>query len=341
MIDRMQTIPVLVTLRFTDDQLAKLTSLSPRIQVEQRVVTKDMTLADVLDPNVVVLYAQGTDFPLAATPNLRWIQLHTAGIEHIFNTEAWHSDIPITSMTGIHAVPIAEYAIGLMLAWAHHVPKMLAYQSRAEWATNRWANFVPHRVRDKTLGLVGYGAIGREVARLGQAFGLRVLATKRTASDPQYHGWRLKNTGDPNGTIPARYYPPEGLAEMLAQSDYVVVSTPLTEETRGLIGAAELAAMRPNAFLVNVARGGVIDQNALIKALQAGRLGGAGLDVFEPEPLPADSPLWGMENVIISPHVSGFTPRYDDWAMDVFAHNLRRFLDGDPLMNLVDRSRGY
>ncbi len=341
MIDRMQTIPVLVTLRFTDDQLATLRSLSPRVQVEQRVVTRDAQLADVLDPSIVVLYAGGADFPLAATPHLRWIQLHNAGVEHVYATEAWRSDIPITSMTGIHAVPIAEYTIGLMLAWAHHVPRMLAYQARAEWATNRWANFVPRELRGMTLGLVGYGAIGREVARLGQAMGMRVLATKRVTSDPQYHGWRLKGTGDPNGTIPSRYYPPDAISDMLVLSDYVVVSTPLTPATRELIGREEIAAMRPDAFLVNVARGGVIDQAALIEALRAGRLGGAGLDVFEPEPLPADSPLWGMENVIISPHISGFTPRYDDWAADVFAHNLRRFLDNDPLLNLVDRKRGY
>ncbi|MCW5849096.1 MAG: D-2-hydroxyacid dehydrogenase [Anaerolineae bacterium] len=339
--DKRQTLNVLLTLRFTPAQLDKLRAVSPRLHIQQRTVRQGMKVTDVLDPRVHILYTVSTAFPLSMTPDLQWVQLHSAGVEHIMDTDLWRSDRPLTSLNGIHAVPIAEYVIALLLAFAHRVPRMLDYQRRAEWATERWANFVPWEVRGKTLGLVGYGAIGREVARLGQALGMRIVATKRTASDPLYTGWQQRGVGDPDGRLPERFYPPEDLRALLAESDYVVVTTPLTPATERLIGAAELAALKPSAFLVNVGRGAVIDQAALVAALQAGRLAGAGLDVFDVEPLPADSPLWGMDNVILSPHISGFTPRYDDWATDLFAENLRRFLDDEPLINLVDRSRGY
>ena len=336
-----QSLNVLLTLRFTPAQLDKLRAVSPRLHIQQRTVRQGMKLIDVLDPQVHILYTGDTEFPLSAVPQLRWVQLHSAGVEHVMDTEVWRSDVPLTSLNGIHAVPMAEYVLALILAFAHRVPRMLDYQRRAEWAGERWATFLPLEMRGKTLGLVGYGAIGREVARLGSAFGMRILATKRTASDPRYTGWQQRGVGDPEGRLPERFYAPEDLKALLAESDYVVITTPLTPETEGFIGAAELAAMRPSAFLVNVGRGAVIDQPALVAALQAGRLAGAGLDVFDPEPLPADSPLWGMDNAILSPHISGFTPRYDDWATDLFAENLRRFLDEDPLINLVDRERGY
>jgi len=233
MIDRMQTIPVLVTLRFTDDQLATLRSLSPRVQVEQRVVTRDITLADVLDPSIVVLYAGGTDFPLSATPNLRWIQLHNAGVEHIYNTEAWRSDIPITSMTGIHAVPIAEYVIGLMLAWAHHVPRMLAYQSRAEWATNRWANFVPRKLRGMTLGLVGYGAIGRSIAQRARGFEMNVIAVDAHPA--------------PDAPFVDEVWGMDRLPDLLRQSDVVAISAPLVARVAAvrLIRAGSISGSSP------------------------------------------------------------------------------------------------
>ncbi|MFN8481521.1 MAG: D-2-hydroxyacid dehydrogenase [Anaerolineae bacterium] len=339
--DPFPLINVLVTMSFTDAQLDKLRAVSPRFRVERRPVGWVNAVGDVLDPNVDILYAANARFSLAQVPQLRWVQLHSAGVEHIADTELWRSDIPITNVSGIHAVPIAEYVWAQILAFAHHVGAMLRFQEQGEWARNRWNNFAPRDIRGQTIGLVGYGAIGREVARLAQAFGMRVLATKRAAGDQLYRGWRMPGVGDNDGSIPARYYGPDELREMLAVSDYVVVSAPLTPATRRLIGAAELATMKPSAFLVNIARGGLIDQAALIEALQSGRLAGAGLDVFDPEPLPADSPLWRMDNVVISPHVSGFTLHYDDWATDLFAENMRRFLADEPLINLVDRREGY
>lgn len=341
--DPFPLLNVLVTRNFTDAQLDKLRAVSPRFRVQQRPVGGgwDKAVGDVLDQDVDILYTTNARFAMAQVPRLRWVQLHSAGVEHIVGSELWQSDIPITNVSGIHAVPIAEYVWAQILAFAHRLPTMLRLQARGEWAHDRWDNFAPRDIRGQTIGLVGYGAIGREVGRLAQAFGMRVLATKRAAGEGLYRGWRMPGVGDNDGSIPERYYAPDELRDMLAVSDYVVVSAPLTPATRHLIGAAELAAMQPSAFLVNIARGGLIDQDALIAALRSGKIAGAALDVFAPEPLPADSPLWGLANVVISPHVSGFTLHYDDWATDLFAENMRRFLADQPLINLVDRREGY
>ena len=169
---------------------------------------------------------------------------------------------------------------------------------------------------------------------------MRVLALRRSAGSRE-RGYAVDNTGDPEGTIPERFYPIEELHEMLAECDYVVVALPLTPATLGFLGEAELRAMKATAYLVNIARGPIIDEGAVVRALREEWIAGAGLDVFEQEPLPSDSPLWDLENALISPHVAGFTPHYDERAAAVFAKNLARYLEGERLLNLVDKSAGY
>jgi phosphoglycerate dehydrogenase-like enzyme len=190
------------------------------------------------------------------------------------------------------------------------------------------------------LGILGYGSIGREVGRLGRAFKMRVLALSRSGRRAE-GGYSVEKTGDPVGDIPEQFYQPEDLHAMLAECDYVVIALPLTPATHHLIGKAELQAMKPTAYLVNIARGPIADEAALVHALREGWIAGAGLDVFEEEPLPPESPLWYLENALISPHVAGFTPRYDERAADLFAENLTRLVNGDPLLNQVDKERGY
>ena len=190
------------------------------------------------------------------------------------------------------------------------------------------------------MGIVGYGSIGREVGRLGKAFGMRVLALRRSAGQAK-EGYASEHTGDRAGAIPEQFYTPDQLHQMLSRCDYVVVALPLTHETKHLVGEAELRAMKASAYLVNIARGAIVDEQALVRALREGWIAGAGLDVFEREPLPDDSPLWAMDNVLISPHVAGFTPRYDERATALFVENLGRYLSGEPLLNLVDKTRGY
>ncbi len=187
---------------------------------------------------------------------------------------------------------------------------------------------------------MGYGSIGRQVARLCRAFGIRVLAMQR-GSDHRDQGFQFPGVGDPEGTLPERYYQPDQLHELLGECDYVVIGVPLTAQTRHLFDEAALAAMKRSAFLINIARGEVCDEVALLSALQGRHIAGAALDVFGQEPLPSESPFWQLPNVFVSPHISGLTPQYDERAAAIFKENLRRYLTGATLYNVVDRQRGY
>jgi phosphoglycerate dehydrogenase-like enzyme len=337
----MQEIVVLSTLRFTDELLDKLKAVSPQLVVKQRTCHSAEEVEQVLEDGVEVLYTFYLPVDLSRVPGLKWVQLHTAGVDHLLDHPFMKSDILLTTASGIHATPIAEYVFASILAFNRRMPKMFYYQSRREWPQGRWNLFARPELRDRTLGIIGYGSIGREVGRIARCFGMRVVATKRSVSQMQDVGYAVQGAGDREGTLLDDAFPPERLSEMLSLCDYVVVAVPLTPETRKLIGEAELRSMKPSVYLVNVSRGGTVDEGALIRALREGWIAGAGLDVFEEEPLPSDSPLYGLENAILSPHVSGFTLRYDERASDLFAENLRRYLTGEPLLNLVDKARGY
>ncbi|MBM4464870.1 MAG: D-2-hydroxyacid dehydrogenase [Chloroflexi bacterium] len=335
-------VKVLCTLRFTEQQLDKLRAVSPRLMVAQRTCHDAEEVREALDEDTEILYAfHLPDDLLPRAPRLRWVQLHSAGADHLLDHPIMNSDVLVTTSSGIHATPIAEYAFASILAWSRRVPEMLYYQNRREWPKGRWDLFVGQELRGATLGVVGYGSIGREVGRIGKCWGMRVVAAKRSVRRVGDTGYRVPGTGDAEAQALDRIYPPERLREMLAECDFVVISLPLTPETRGLIGEEELRAMKPNAYLVNVSRGGIVDEPALIKALQEGWIAGAGLDVFEMEPLPPDSPLYDLDNVILSPHVAGFSPHYDQRASDLFVENLRRYLAGQELLNLVDKEAGY
>ena len=337
----MQEIVVLSTMRFTDELLDKLRAVSPRLVVKQRTCHDAEEVEQVLEDGVEVLYTFYLSADLSRAPDLKWVQLHSAGVDHLLDHPLMKSDILLTTTSGIHATPIAEYVFASILAFNRRVPQMLTYQSRREWPKGRWNLFARPELRDRTLGIIGYGSIGREVGRIARCFGMRVVATKRSVSQMRDVGYAVQGTGDRKGALLDEAFPPERLSDMLGLCDYVVVTVPLTPETRKLIGEAELRAMKPSAYLVNISRGETVDEAALIRALQEGWIAGAGLDVFEEEPLPSDSPLYDLENVILSPHISGFTLRYDERASDLFAENLRRYLTGEPLLNLVDKERGY
>jgi phosphoglycerate dehydrogenase-like enzyme len=339
--NKMEWVNVLCTLRFTDAQLDKLRAVSPRLHVEQETCRSAKEVTAALTPKTQVLYTFHAAFDPAGYPGLKWVQLHTAGVNHVLDTPLMRSGVPVTTTSGIHVPRIAEYAFASMLAFTYRVPTMLCYQGRGEWPTGRWDIFSGHELRGQTVGIVGYGSIGREVARLADAFAMRVLVSKRHTGEMTDDGYSLAGVGDPAGKLPDGVYGPDRLHDMLRQCDFVVVAAPLTQETHHMIDEAALRAMRPNAYLVNVARGGLIDEVALARALREGWIAGAGLDVFEREPLPADSPLWGQDNVILSPHVAGFSHKYDERATDLFAQNLNRFLAGKPLLNLVDKGKGY
>lgn len=335
-----EQINVVVTVDFSEAIMTRLREISPRLNVKKYT----SAVPDNVWSTAEVLYTSRI-FPAPEdAPMLRWIQLNSAGLERAMQHPVVKTGaVQVTSASGIHAQQIANYCLMMMLAFNYKLPAMMRYQQRAEWPDDKFSIFKPVDMAKQTLGLVGYGSIARELARLAQTLGMRVLATKRdikktaeTRTDYVQEG-----TGDSDGSIPERIYPSETLPSMVGECDYLVVTVPLTDQTRHMVDAAVLDAMKPNAVLINIARGAVVDEQALIHALQTGTIGGAGLDVFEKEPLPADSPLWQMDNVIISPHVSGNSDDYLDKAADLFAENLKRYLDNKPLYNQLDRDEGY
>jgi len=330
---------VLVTMPFGEARLARLRAVSPEVTVSGAdPATADYSRADVL-------YAGNPPRDLRRAPRLRWVQVHMAGVDALQDHPLYtDSAVAITTTSGVHAATIAEYALAVILALAHRVPRMEAWRVKGGWPPDaqRWPLFVPIELRGATLGVIGYGSIGRELARMATtALGMRVLACKRDPSRRADEGYRLPGTGDPEGALPEGWFAPTQMRDMLGVADVVVLCAPLTAETRALIGEAELAAMKPSALFVNVGRGASVDESALAEALRAGRLAGAALDVFAQEPPAAGHPLYALEDVIVSPHVSGFLASYDDRCTELFAHNLKRFLAGAPLLNLVDRARGY
>jgi phosphoglycerate dehydrogenase-like enzyme len=260
---------------------------------------------------------------------LRWVHVSAAGVAPLLFPGFVESPVVLTNGRGLHAAAMAEHALGVVLAFARKLHLARDRQRERTWAQQElWVGPPPLRaVEGSTLGLVGFGAIGRAVATRARALGMQVLAVRRRpAADP----------------APAdAQWGPERLDDLLAASDWVVLCPPLTAESRGLLSAERLARMKPDAVLVNLGRGALVDEPALVAALAGGRLAGAALDVFAEEPLPPDSPLWGMPQVIVTPHVSGLGPAYWERAVAQFAANLRRFLAGAPLENVVDKRAGY
>ena len=261
---------------------------------------------------------------LARAPKLKWIQMMSAGVDRLANTDIWLSPVIITGVSGIHATPIGEFVLEIMLMFTKKAP--LCFQMKQK---HEWQRFSPAVLHSKTVGIVGLGSIGREVARLTKAFGMRVIATRRSAKQ----------------VTRARYVdillPPEQLRQLLAESDFVVLTVPFTSETSRLIGEEELQTMKSTAYLINVARGGIVDEKALIRALDENWIAGAGLDVVATEPLPPDNRLWEFDNVILSPHVAGGMEDYIMRATELFCENLRRYLDGKKLLNVIDKKKGY
>jgi phosphoglycerate dehydrogenase-like enzyme len=275
-------------------------------------------------------------------PNLKWVQFHYAGIDSTVGINfSERPGFTITTLSGAAASQMAEYILTMLLAFGRKLPALTKQQKKAEWPGERWKHFEPRELRDSTVGIVGYGSIGRQVARLLREFGTTVLATKNDAMHPSDSGYTPKGMGDPNGDLVHRLYPAQALKSMLKDCDFVVVCVPLSDKTSGLIDAEALAACKPNAFLIDVSRGGIIDHEALIKALNERSLAGAALDVFPEEPLDSESPLWEMPNVIITPHIAGVSAHYDERAATLFAENLSRYIADLPLYNIFNPKRGY
>lgn len=335
-------VDVLLTVPFGEEFRSRIAEVDPCLNVREATQSLRQFLRGELPEEPEAIEAAERDaaallptteaiigwarFPVEAlrwADRLRWIQAISAGIDRLDPRVL--ERVVLTNGNGVGAEPIAEHVITHLLMLARGAPIYLRRQ-----VEHRWERGVQAReISGMTMGIVGMGAIGSAVARRARALGLRVIAIRRSVS---------RRSPD---LVADEVCPPDDLPYLLAASDVVVLATPLTPETLGMIGEEQLRAMRPGSFLINIARGGVVDEPAMIVALRDGHLGGAGLDVFEREPLPAESPLWDMPNVIITPHVATGSERTMQRIEDLVCDNVRRFLDGKPLRNVVDVSRGY
>lgn len=251
-------------------------------------------------------------------------------------------EIIMTTLSGANASKAAEYVILAMLSMAGRLFDVYHHQRDAVWMTDEEVNSLEIReLRGSTVGIVGYGSIGRETARLLHSFGMTILAAKRDVKAPHDSGYIPPGRGDPQGDYFHRLYPIQALRSMLKECDYVVITVPLTPETRNLIGVEEMGVMKPSAYLINVSRGAVVDEEALINALNHSQIAGAALDVSAIEPLPSENPLWQMPNVLISPHIADQSISYDVHSVELFLENCKRYLSAEPLLNEFDQKIGY
>lgn len=310
--------------KLSEALLAQIREIAPDMQV---VITKDRDkMEEILEEIEIAMWDFPRDLILKA-PNLRWYQQWGAGANWLMKSpEIIEKDFVITNTSGIHAIPISEHIFALLLAFARAL-RLVAFKSQNQ---HRWQGASQAEIFElagKTMVLIGVGAIGERTAKIAEVLGMRVLGVRH----------------NPAKTVSAveAMYGPDQLLEILPEADCVVLTVPLTHETRRMIGEQELRAMKSTAYIINIGRGETIDETTLIKALQEGWIAGAGLDVFEQEPLPKDSPLWDMENVIITTHYAGWNPHYDERALEIFLKNLRLYKTGKPLFNVVDKKLGY
>lgn len=258
---------------------------------------------------------------LDATPKLRWYHTVSAGVENMPMPELAQRGIVLTNNSGSYDIQIAEHLMAFVFAASRGLHRYRDKQSAREWKDHDH-----QELRDATIVVYGMGSIGGEVARLANAIGMRVIGVRRRAAPDA-------------GT--SRVVPAERLADVAAEADYLAITAPLTPATKGAVSREVIARMKPTAWIINIARGAIVDEPALIDALRSKRIGGAALDVFEKEPLPEESPLWSLENVILTPHTSGDSPRVGERTLALFAENLRRYKAGEPLLNRVDYEAGY
>ncbi|MGH2562812.1 MAG: D-2-hydroxyacid dehydrogenase, partial [Thermomicrobiales bacterium] len=274
-----------------------------------------------------VFYGRPTDDLLSVAPKLRWIQASSAGVDFLMSTpKLVESEVPVTNTRGAHGPSIAEHVFAMLLTMTRGIPQATEWKAQKYWGRVE-AYRTLREIKDSTIGIVGFGAIGRNVAKRARAFDMHVLAVDA-------------RPGPGDDAVP-EVWPVSRLHEMLGQADVVVIAVPYTRETHHLIDAAAIAAMQPDAYLIAVSRGGIVDEDALVAALKAGHLTGAGLDVTETEPLPPDSPLWEIPNLILTPHAAGASGPKERRCVEVLRENLVRFAAGQELMNLVDKRAGY
>jgi phosphoglycerate dehydrogenase-like enzyme len=323
-------VRVHIATALSPEHLERIRAVSPRLQVTYHPYTVQSVPIgmEALLGEVEVLLTYHADFELAAAPRLRWVQLAGDGVDYLQGRPIMASDVVITNAR-VFAAPIAEYTIASMVMLTRLLPKAhQEFQIERRWPRDHWSEYAGSELAGKTLAIVGHGSIGRQLARVALAMDMQVIGTRRSVRRPSWESG-------------VEVFPPDALHAVLARADFVVVCLPLTPETEGSIGECALRQMKPTAYLIAVGRGRVIDEAALLRCLREGWIAGAVLDVFAQRPLPPDSPFFDLPNVILTPHMSGISLNYYERMTDLFCDNLRRYLDGEPLLSLVDKQKGY
>jgi phosphoglycerate dehydrogenase-like enzyme len=304
------------------EEVAELRQAAPNVEL---VVARSEREAVQKAAEVDGVYGFASPEVVRAGQRLRWVQVGSAGVENALFPEMMNSQITLTNAQRAYAPPIADQALAFMICLSKGLPRLIRRQSQGEWSVP--PDIHPRELQGQTLLIIGFGGIGSNLARRAAACGMRVLATDpKTIPKPDYV---------------ARLARPSEFHALLPEADFVASCVPLTRETTGMIGAREFGMMKHGAYLINMSRGKVVQTDALVAALRSGQLAGAAMDVTDPEPLPPSHPLWQMDNVIITPHMSGRSPGSDRRRFEIFKENLRRFSRGEPLINVVDKQLGY
>lgn len=312
-----------IPLEIEEKHLQKIKAIDKNIKVtavsnlDKQNIEKQLKTADIIAGIPAVIPSIGN------TKKLKWIHTFSAGVEKVLTDEVVKSNVIVTNSSGIHAIPIAEHVLGFMLIFTRKFYDTFEKQQKKKWRANQDLT----EFREKTVLVVGLGHIGTEVARLAYCLGAKIIAVKQNISNKPDFIHKL--------------YKSNQLDEALPKADFVVLCLPLTSETHHIFDMKKFKLMNETAILINIGRGGVVNEKELIEALDKKIIGGAALDVTEEEPLPKDSQLWNKDNVVITPHHSGWSEKYMDRAIDVFCSNLKAYLENKPLPNLVDKKRGY
>lgn len=312
-----------IPLKITQKHLKKIRSIDKNIQLVAVPSDKKEEIEKHIKDAEIVAGSSGIASSIPLAKNLKWIHAFSAGAEKILTPEVVKSKIIVSNSSGIHAIPIAEHVIGLMLIFTRKFYDTFKKQQRKIWEKNQDLT----ELKDKTVLVVGLGNIGTEVARLANCFGANIIAVKQN----------IKN----KPKFVSKIYSNNDLDKALPKADFVILCLPLTNETRYLFYMKKFKLMKKSAVIMNIGRGGLINESELIQALDKKIISGAGLDVTEEEPLPQKSRLWEMENVVVTPHHSGWSEKYMDRAIDLFCINLKAYLANKPLPNFVDKARGY
>ncbi len=327
---------------FSDDQLEQIRTTMPDHLHMAHTTDRDV-IGPMLDDIEIIVGSFPRDL-LPQCPKLRWMQQWSAGADWLMeHPDVQTMEFTLTNASGVHAVPISEHIFAYLLAFARHIPQAVRAQQNRIWIANGkqsdgasgtsgddLATLTDQdmlELKEKTLLLLGIGAIGERTAKLADAFEMRVVGVRHSPEKSVPHVEQMVGNDD--------------LLDVLPEADFVVITLPLTPETKGLFDAEKIGAMKESAYLINIGRGEIVDEEALINALKQEKIAGAGLDVFQQEPLPEASPLWMMENVIVTSHYAGLTPRYDERAFNIFIDNLERYRNGEELRNVVDKEMGY